>query len=104
MGQLSEKHSRPDLEFVDEAPLSSDASYSARARKNFESVSERVANLIEKAKVQKAKKSKSSVDYSKGKPNAHCGICVHYEEGSCKLVSGEIEPDMWCELFEPRGE
>lgn len=50
--------------------------------------------------VQKAKKSKASVDYSKGKPSAHCGICEHYEDGSCELVSGPIDPDMWCELFE----
>ncbi len=46
MGQLPEKHSRPDLEFVGEAPIrSSDEAYSERAKRNFKSVSERVATV-----------------------------------------------------------
>ena len=51
------------------------------------------------------KKSKMAVDYSMGKPDAHCGICRHYTSddpkvGRCKLVAGLIAPQMWCELFE----
>jgi hypothetical protein len=45
------------------------------------------------------KMSKSQADYSPGKPNAHCGICEHYENRSCELVAGPIDPAMWCRLF-----
>jgi hypothetical protein len=45
------------------------------------------------------KRSKESVDYSKGMPQSHCGICKHYSPGSCELVEGEIDPSYWCELF-----
>jgi len=48
-----------------------------------------------------AKLSKESVDYSKGLPDAHCGICEHYRHGTCLIVEGEIEPDYWCEKFMP---
>jgi hypothetical protein len=53
-----------------------------------------------------AKKSKSSVDYSKGMTSSHCGICTHYIKGShglqgmCELVAGNIDPAYWCKLFE----
>jgi hypothetical protein len=47
-----------------------------------------------------AKRDKQSVDYSKGKPNAHCEICTHFEKPqSCELVEGKIDPAMWCKLF-----
>lgn len=51
------------------------------------------------------KRAKSSVQYSKGLPQAHCGICRHFrargkrQYGSCELVRGPIEADMWCRLF-----
>ena len=45
------------------------------------------------------KYTKESVDYSKGTPEKHCGICEHYRHGSCRLVKGEIDPDYWCEKF-----
>lgn len=45
------------------------------------------------------RKAKISVDYSKGMAKAHCGICTHYSRGSCDLVRGSIQPDMWCRLF-----
>ena len=47
-----------------------------------------------------AKLSKESVDYSKGTPEAHCGICEHYRHGTCTEVEGAIEPDYWCKRFE----
>ena len=49
-----------------------------------------------------AKFKKSEVDYSKGKPHAHCGICEHFrpESRSCTLVEGDIDPAYWCEKFE----
>jgi hypothetical protein len=47
------------------------------------------------------KLSKDAVDYSKGTPEAHCGICEHYRHGTCLIVEGAIEPDMWCEKFKP---
>jgi len=49
-----------------------------------------------------AKFTKTEVDYSKGKPQAHCGICEHFRPNSksCVLVEGDIEPDMWCRKFE----
>ena len=46
-----------------------------------------------------AKLSKDAVDYSKGTPEAHCGVCEHYRHGTCLIVEGEIEPDMWCDRF-----
>jgi len=48
------------------------------------------------------KRPKLAVDYSKGKPNAHCGICEHYNNHACELVAGTINPDMWCKLFDPK--
>jgi hypothetical protein len=45
------------------------------------------------------KVAKASVDYSHGKPHAHCGICRHYHDHACTIVVGYIEPQMWCELF-----
>jgi hypothetical protein len=48
-----------------------------------------------------AKLSKDAVDYSKGLPDAHCGICEYYRHGTCLIVEGAIEPDMWCEKFKP---
>ncbi len=48
-----------------------------------------------------AKFTKEAVDYSKGLPDAHCGICEHYRHGTCLIVEGAIEPDYWCEKFEP---
>lgn len=43
--------------------------------------------------------TKAEVDYSKGLPQAHCGICEHYRDHSCEIVEGEIEPDHWCRKF-----
>lgn len=52
-----------------------------------------------------AKISKKDAGYAEGLP--HCGACAHYsedegsEKGSCALVEGEIDEDMWCKLFKP---
>jgi hypothetical protein len=41
------------------------------------------------------------VDYSKGKPHAHCGLCEHYHGvDDCVLVVAPIRPAMWCRKFE----
>jgi hypothetical protein len=45
------------------------------------------------------KADKDSVNYSKGMPSSHCGICQHYSNGTCSKVKGPIDPDMWCKLF-----
>ncbi len=46
------------------------------------------------------KETKAEAGYSHGKPNAHCGICKHFEPPhACEIVSGHIEPDMWCKYF-----
>ena len=47
-----------------------------------------------------AKLSKESVDYSKGTPEAHCGICEHYRHGTCLIVEGDIDPNYRCKEFE----
>ena len=50
-----------------------------------------------------AKRAKESVDYSAGKPHAHCGLCKHFERpDACELVAGKIDPKMWCKLFAAR--
>jgi hypothetical protein len=62
------------------------------------------------------KKSKSEVDYSKGMKSSHCGplslydkgFCRHFAGGkswlhglgTCELVSGSIDKEYWCKLFE----
>src|SRR5215469_14896983 len=51
----------------------------------------------------KKKRTKESVNYSKGTPTMHCGICKHYEvyaKNECELVEGHIVPSYWCRLFE----
>ena len=49
-----------------------------------------------------AKFTKDEVEYSKGLPEAHCGICEHYrpDSHSCTLVKGDIDPAYWCRKFE----
>jgi len=47
------------------------------------------------------KRSKESVNYSKGHPDAHCGICKHFQPPhECELVAGHIVTSYWCRLFE----
>lgn len=47
-----------------------------------------------------SKLSKASVHYSKGMPQAHCGICAHFERpDACELVEGPIDAGMWCTRF-----
>ena len=46
------------------------------------------------------KRTKESVNYSKGNAEEHCGICRHYiEPNGCELVEGHIVPSFWCRLF-----
>ena len=59
------------------------------------------------------KASKSSVDYSRGHRDAHCGkmdsaddgYCEHFiergqKDGACSEVQGRIERGKWCTRFE----
>jgi hypothetical protein len=46
-----------------------------------------------------AKFTKAQVDYSKGTPEEHCGICEHYRHSSCLIVAGDIDPNYWCQKF-----
>ena len=48
------------------------------------------------------KRPKADVDYSHGKPDAHCGICEWYERHTCEKVRGVINEDMWCRLWQKR--
>lgn len=47
---------------------------------------------------------KTSVKYSSGKGSTLCKNCVHFIPGQwlCQLVSGEISPEGWCKLFDPK--
>lgn len=46
------------------------------------------------------KRSKESVNYSKGTMSEHCGICKHFQTpNGCELVEGHIVPSFWCRLF-----
>jgi hypothetical protein len=46
------------------------------------------------------KRSKASVNYSKGTMKEHCGLCTHFQTpNACELVAGHIVPSYWCRLF-----
>ena len=50
--------------------------------------------------IDKDKLAKSAVDYSYGKPNAHCSLCEHFiRSGFCHIVAGKIDPAWWCNRF-----
>jgi hypothetical protein len=45
--------------------------------------------------------SKQKAGYKAGLPQAHCGICAHFEKpDACKIVAGRIDPQKWCKYFE----
>lgn len=50
------------------------------------------------------KKNKKEVDYSKGMRQSNCGLCEYFEEAkrTCSKVKGDIDPSMWCKLFEKK--
>lgn len=50
-----------------------------------------------------AKKAKAAAQYGPGHPDAHCGICRHFEKpDACEIVAGVIKPSMWCKFFARR--
>jgi hypothetical protein len=55
------------------------------------------------ASVDASKASKESVGYSDStSATDKCGLCEFYIEGGrCRLVEGDIDPQGWCELFDP---
>ena len=57
-----------------------------------------------KAGAQSAKAAQASVAYQT-KPNgaSKCGNCVQFvTPNACKIVSGVISPNGWCELWSPK--
>jgi hypothetical protein len=51
------------------------------------------------------KYTKAEVDYTSRakKPEERCDKCKYYEmRRSCKLVRGDIDPEGWCNKFEPK--
>lgn len=49
------------------------------------------------------KAKKAEVDYSLGMKKSRCGICEFFRKPrTCTKVEGEIDPRMWCKLFEPQ--
>ena len=55
------------------------------------------------ARAQSAKSSPSSVGYQTKPSNGQqCSGCVQFiKPNDCKLVSGDISPTGWCELYSP---
>jgi uncharacterized protein len=47
-----------------------------------------------------AKLTKAEVDYSPSTGDDRCDGCVHFENGACEIVKGEIDPAYWCQRFE----
>jgi hypothetical protein len=45
------------------------------------------------------KETKQEVDYSRGMPSKHCGICMFYSDHTCEKVRGYINPRFWCKRF-----
>ena len=55
-------------------------------------------------KDEPGKRTKESVNYSKGNEKEHCGICKHFQPPwACEKVSGHIVPAYWCRLFTKAG-
>lgn len=51
----------------------------------------------------KGKRRKDAVSYSPGMGDTRCRNCEHYDGNHhCDRVSGFIDPDYWCRLFERR--
>lgn len=50
------------------------------------------------------KQAKKDVDYSKGMPASHCGICRYFRSLShtCVMVEGKISSEYWCKLFKKK--
>ncbi|OYV40288.1 MAG: hypothetical protein B7Z80_04970 [Rhodospirillales bacterium 20-64-7] len=57
------------------------------------------------AQAQSAKADPTSVGYQAKPSNGQkCSGCVQYiKPNACKIVSGTISPDGWCELYSPAG-
>lgn len=59
---------------------------------------------LENAYFMPAKADKADVQYGRGMPKEHCGICRYYvgqaPVGLCEKVKGMIRAEMWCRLYE----
>lgn len=49
-----------------------------------------------------AKLSKQAVNYGRGMPRSHCGVCRFYHNKTCDKVDGSIDSAAWCRLFKRR--
>lgn len=48
-------------------------------------------------------KSEVGYEHPAKKPNARCGLCVHFTRPhACKIVAGYIRAEDWCKKFESR--
>lgn len=63
----------------------------------------KIRDVVEGAYDEHEKRAKADVNYSKGMPTSHCGICRYYHDHRCDRVVGSIDPTMWCRLFKRRG-
>jgi len=49
------------------------------------------------------KKDQDAVSYRPAEGTARCEVCTNFlVSGKCKAVRGQIDPNYWCELYEPR--
>jgi hypothetical protein len=62
------------------------------------------ASLAGRAQAQSAKADPSTVGYqTKPSSGQQCSGCVQWAPpNACKIVSGTIAPDGWCELYAPK--
>ena len=63
-----------------------------------------VLGIAARAGAQSAKAAPASVAYqTKPSGASKCGNCVQFvAPNACKIVSGEISPNGWCELWSPK--
>lgn len=63
-----------------------------------------LAGIATRARAQSAKADPSTVAYQTKPSNGQqCSGCVQFvAPGSCKIVSGSISPNGWCELYSPK--
>lgn len=69
------------------------------------SLNRELANEMPNSKFAKhadgtVKMSKEEVNYGDRDPGGQCGGCRHYNDGKCKIVEGDINPELGCDLFE----
>ena len=74
---------------------------SVMADDKSESSAHAICNDSIKSAKATVKMSKEEVKYGPHDPGSQCGECFHYNEGKCKIVEGDIRPELGCDLFQP---